>query len=903
MGEVPPWGDDDAESGAGDSSDSWLREVARVDDADVGSQLGADAHLQQLGRFRIIGRLGSGGMGVVYRAVDEQLHREVALKVLPASIATDGERRRRLLREARAAAAVTHPNIATVYEAGEVDGRVFVAMELIEGETLRARIERGPLAIDDALKFARQLLTALARAHDKGLVHRDLKPENVMIDVDGNVKVLDFGLAKLREPIAPAVTPGTPSRAETALSPTEDGRVIGTPGYMAPEQSRSPAVDARADLFSFGVIFHEMLAGVRPFTGATAFDVMVAIARDEPEPLEASRPEVHANIVAVVKRCLRKAATERFTTAGAALAAIEDQASSAPMTRTVQRRWVLRPRLWWAVATLAAGVALMVAWSLRARSLARGDPSAAEPDAASPASLPSTTWMSLTPSPTSSDVARAAYKRGMHALRDSDGSLALPYFEQALTADPTFASAQLQRCFVYFRREGALTSEARAQCIEALSRKGDLSTRDAQLVAAIAPTFGDPPDYGQARRLLEELTKVVDDAEVWEALGVVDTKLERVGPAIDDFDQERRVDQDAAVVIREQLIEATDSERAVRDLRDCVSRDALEMGCRFQLALFLQSHGSCTEMEQLGRQMTAIAPDRAAGYFVRAAAAAGLDEPREAIEALQAQAVAHVASAARPKSARDFAVQSAVATGDFSSALKDLESMSLTEGASQRDLASTTVSRAKLLTEIDQRAAAGETARSFLERAKAFPEVDRPEGDVTGDLLGYELLAGIITRDEHGRRVQSWLAHWRGIVSPLNPSGSGAPLWLQSYPISLMSGPDAQHALEVLPTLATFSPPGNNNSYRLDGPFGEILRRAGHIDDAIARLEAATHTCSGSRWPPDFLHLGQAYEKKGDTPAACRAYSAVLRIWEHARPKSITADAARARFAKLGCEG
>jgi serine/threonine protein kinase len=158
MGQAPPSGDDDAESGGGESSvDSWLREVARVADVEGGSQLGADAHLQQLGRFRIVGRLGSGGMGVVYRAVDEQLHREVALKVLPASIATDGERRKRLLREARAAAAVTHPNIATVYEAGEVDGRVFVAMDLVDAETLRARIERGPLAIDDALKIARQL--------------------------------------------------------------------------------------------------------------------------------------------------------------------------------------------------------------------------------------------------------------------------------------------------------------------------------------------------------------------------------------------------------------------------------------------------------------------------------------------------------------------------------------------------------------------------------------------------------------------------------------------------------------------------------------------------------------------------------------------------------------------------
>ena len=176
-------------------------------------------------------------MGVVYRATDEKLQRSVALKVLPSAFESDPGRRRRFLREARSAAAITHPNIAAVYEIGEAEGRVFIAMELVEGETLRRRIARGRLPLIETMGVARLLLDALACAHDKGVVHCDLKPDNVMIDARGQVKVLDFGLATLRDGDRDPVTPSELALAETALSPTEEGHVIGTPGYMAPEQA------------------------------------------------------------------------------------------------------------------------------------------------------------------------------------------------------------------------------------------------------------------------------------------------------------------------------------------------------------------------------------------------------------------------------------------------------------------------------------------------------------------------------------------------------------------------------------------------------------------------------------------------------------------------------------------
>ena len=189
----PPKGDPSSSS----SPDSFLRAVAR---ASMGALPATGPDPTQLAHFRIVGRLGAGGMGIVYRAVDEKLRRSVALKVLPSALEADPARRRRFLREARSAAAITHPNIAAIYEIGEAEGRIFIAMELVEGQSLRSRIARGPLPVAEGVQVARQLLDALASAHDKGVVHCDLKPDNVMIDARGHVKVLDFGLAKLREP-------------------------------------------------------------------------------------------------------------------------------------------------------------------------------------------------------------------------------------------------------------------------------------------------------------------------------------------------------------------------------------------------------------------------------------------------------------------------------------------------------------------------------------------------------------------------------------------------------------------------------------------------------------------------------------------------------------------------------
>src|SRR2546427_8159553 len=225
---------------------------------------------QTLGHYAIREQLGAGGMGEVYLAKDTRLGRKVALKLLPAFFTTEDERVRRFEQEARAASALNHPNILTIYEIGQIDARRFIATEFIEGETLRHRMAQTQIKIGDALDVATQVASALAVAHHAGIAHRDIKPENIMLREDGIVKVLDFGLAKLVE------RKTTESEAMTMLH-TRQGVVMGTPHYMSPEQARGLNVDARTDIWSLGVLLYEMVGGRVPFAGETSSDVIVAI--------------------------------------------------------------------------------------------------------------------------------------------------------------------------------------------------------------------------------------------------------------------------------------------------------------------------------------------------------------------------------------------------------------------------------------------------------------------------------------------------------------------------------------------------------------------------------------------------------------------------------------------------
>ncbi|MDB4932752.1 MAG: uncharacterized protein JWM10_5236, partial [Myxococcaceae bacterium] len=279
---------------------------------------------QHFGTYLIEAPLGHGGMGVVYRALDEKLRRTVALKVLPPGFAADADRRRRFEREARAAAAVTHACIATVYEVGESEGRVFIAMELVEGSSLASRIAGTPLPLALALRITRDVARGLAKAHERSVVHRDLKPDNVMLTDEGEVKILDFGLARLDEPAEVGA-----DQDVTAAAMTMPGQIMGTPGYMSPEQAAGKATDARTDLFSLGVVLYEMLTGARPFRGDSAMDVIIALCRDEPAPPSTLNPAVTPEVERVIARCMAKRPADRYANARELLADLDALAPSA----------------------------------------------------------------------------------------------------------------------------------------------------------------------------------------------------------------------------------------------------------------------------------------------------------------------------------------------------------------------------------------------------------------------------------------------------------------------------------------------------------------------------------------------------------------------------------------------
>jgi Tol biopolymer transport system component len=281
--------------------------------------------LDAIAHFRILGVIGGGGMGVVYRAHDELLRRDVALKVLPDP--GNEERRQRFLREARSAAGISHPNVAVVHQVGEDGGQVYIAMELVDGESLRQRLERGPLDVATALDIAAQVARGLAAAHQKDIVHRDLKPENVMVTPAGVVKLLDFGLAK------PATTRPAGLQSDSALAKTQtvvtsdEGRIMGTPEYMSPEQAMGEPLDVRSDVFSFGIVLYEMLSGRRPFGGDTAGSVLVAIARDPAPPLRPAARALDERTETIVQTCLAKAPAARFASAAEIVQALSASVS------------------------------------------------------------------------------------------------------------------------------------------------------------------------------------------------------------------------------------------------------------------------------------------------------------------------------------------------------------------------------------------------------------------------------------------------------------------------------------------------------------------------------------------------------------------------------------------------
>jgi serine/threonine protein kinase len=311
----------------------------------------------KLGPYEIVAPLGAGGMGEVYRARDARLGRDVAIKVLPASFSSDSDRLRRFEQEARAAGALNHGNILAIYDIGTHEGSPFLVTELLGGETLRERLQSGPLPLRKALDVAVQVARGISAAHEKGIVHRDLKPANLFLTTDGRVKILDFGLAKLKQPENTGAAE-TQAPTKTVDAETEPGVVLGTVGYMSPEQVRGKPADARSDIFSLGTILYEMLSGERPFQRDSSADAMAAILKEDPPELSNEGRKIPPGVERIVRHCLEKDPAERFQSARDL--AFDLESVSGTSTTSTARGPVatkLQPQKW--LAPIAAALVLL----------------------------------------------------------------------------------------------------------------------------------------------------------------------------------------------------------------------------------------------------------------------------------------------------------------------------------------------------------------------------------------------------------------------------------------------------------------------------------------------------------------------------------------------------------------
>jgi eukaryotic-like serine/threonine-protein kinase len=860
----------------------------------------------RVGHFRVKALLGRGGVGVVYRAEDESLRREVALKVLPPFHMDDVERRRLLLREARAAAAVNHPNIATIHEVGEAAGRVYIAMELIHGQTLRQRLGAGPMPVEESIGIARQVLRGLQRAHKAGLIHRDLKPDNIIVAEDGLAKVLDFGLAK-QGAQPPADWSNSDADAVTAIHPraTINGAVPGTPRYMSPEQVQDLEVNLQSDLFSFGVVLYEMLSGRCPFNGRTIVDLFSAIVYARHEPLAKVNPEISPALSHIVDRCLAKDPEERYPDCANLLREIDrlfpaarsyTAAKAAGLWRGGSRRGRRRRFFTLQSAAFAAGLAAVLGIGAVVAVSRRKGPSAEVPKA--PALLP-TALTDLPPPASPSPDAQAAYRAALQSIRDGNWGQAEENLRRAITLDPLMGAAHL-RIALSLEQSGSM-AEARESYNRAVQGRTALSERDQALLHALEPVFNaEPPDPPlTARRLGEATLRFPLDAELFLLFAYFenndrDASLRAVRRA-SELDPQYA---DAWQLLGWRLDDADRPEEALGAFDRCVAISPAAADCRGARAELYGFLGRCAAKEEDLRRAISTNPKADLSWYQGwVEALYALQRPRETVLAALAQKWAQIPEPKRrPIELYDLA-QLDVDAGQFARAeVRAVEGNRLIQ--SDRN-ALIHAQYAELLARIDQETGrprdAAKVADEYVKRKDVWQSSDGARGP-TMLMLRIQLHAGALSKEAFAKKRDQSLSE--GQKTSYTDPGR---VWFFAYVNGIEQPEEAQEALRALAKLPPGSP--SQSTRRNHGvQIGRMYLLAGRPGEALPLLSPQNRACvkPGDGHQGSF-YLGQALEKKGDKDGACVAYQVVIDRWGNANPRSLTADRAKARARALGC--
>jgi serine/threonine protein kinase/tetratricopeptide (TPR) repeat protein len=944
---------DDPELGndePGDDADDFLREVAHVDDIAPPSRHPLPG--QTLGRFRILSELGRGGMGIVYLAHDENLRRAVALKLLSPSLSRKDERTRRFLREARAAASVTHPNLATIYDVGEVEGNIFIAMERVEGRTLRKVLAGGRPSIEQVIDIATQILAGLAKAHLAGVIHRDLKPDNIMLTDDGVVKLLDFGLAKRHDGTAgasePSVAAASAEKApDSAPRDTGENQLLGTPGYMSPEQVRNGSVDPRSDIFAFGVVFYEMLAGERPFRGQSHADLASAILRDTPRRLGELRPEVPQQLERLVERCLEKDPARRYPSSGAlaiALAQLDlvgaarfatppgstpspevvtsTSGASAPVagSRSLLRRLSERTG---AVAKVAATVLVVLLAGLYFRGRGESDFAAdlaeAERDvaeakrnvAASRRQVTETTRelaaaaalaaravptpvTELPLPPSKSPDALIAYKAALQGIRDGNWGYVESHLERAVALDPGLAMAHLRLAMV---QHGSPLMRPRAQFALALAGRASLSERDQALLHAFEPVlYRDPPDQKEHfARLRAATERFPGDAELFGILGWEQTDPDQKLAA-----SRRAVELDPQYAdgwqgVGAGLFQLGKTDEALAALDRCVALSPATADCSAQRGFLHASEGRCSEADEDFRRAVSVSTNgmwqdgRAFALFARGGA------PEAVVEVFRSK-WAQLSEDEKNAAERLDRANLDIATGNFQAAEREtLAARAIVSSDAEANTHSRlALQLMEIYNETNRPREASRVAENYLKLEDAWIRSHRSDEDSIS-MYWAMFRAKSLSRDAFLEKRGSWVqAH----ASDPMPIGA-----LSSYACGVETAEEAREALELFPNV---KPPMvvSDKDFGL-AMLGKLYTLVGRADEAVPMLERTVKSCYALMAPilhtRAAYHLGLALEASGDREAACGAYASVLARWGNAKPASVTAAKARERSRYLRC--
>lgn len=884
----------------------------------------------RIDRYTIEELLGEGGMGVVYRAQDNRLHRRVALKVLPGGGAAGGssEAVARMVREARAAAALNHPNAVAVYDFGEHEGEHYLAMELVSGTPLRAFV--GALVPQSTrLRWLLDVARALAAAHRAGLVHRDIKPENVMLRDDGVIKVLDFGIARR---MGVSVEPGGPTAAEHLATVTNPGKLVGTPSYMAPEQLRNDDLDGRADQFAWGVLAYELLTGRLPFgAGRDMVGMIAAVLGEAPPPLEG----VPAAVASAVSRALSKDREQRFPSMDEVVALLEPlitgdvepvpslprgaggRVSTLPSARSRSEAPTIsveqggaavttppkRRRSLWPIAAAATGVLGLVAALTLYRSSA---PPAVLSSAPVAPIAPAPTPITSLPAPlTPNAEALAAYQEGLQACRDSRWTAGYAAFKRAVALDGTFAAAlmRLAHSGLYY---GESKEEARAHFQRALARRRTLSERDQAYLDALEPhVMREPADNREAARRFEAaLRRYPGDAELalmhatmlyWleseRALGAADRCLELDPHYADCWQRRARV-----------LMRLRRTEEALTALERCLEVSPSASDCLADRAHLHLRTGDCVIYEKDARRWKAQEPGARAPYFELAAALHALDRSAEAVRVVLEQGFARSPEEVRELDRLLYASRMDVLEGRLPEAARAAQALvdELAGDPSEARHIEASLLLVEIQQEMGDEKGAARAAQSFLNRREAL--LRSPIGSVWGDPTPIFLEAmrggGLLSAEQHRRRKDEWFRAWDG--SPTGPL-QGA-LWILGDAWPARTPERAREALRALSGYASL--PYAVDVSGLDAAIGKAHLLGGRAADALPYLDRAAASCSALFEPVTHTvatyHAGLAREATGHREGACAAFRAVLRRFPD-RGRSVTARAADERAKALKC--